>query len=57
MSRLEQIESCGQNRVCENIKGMYVAPYKFRSSFSVDTNSDLKLVNRLIVKDSLIKKY
>ena len=57
MSRLEQIESCGQNRVCENIKGMYVAPYKFRSSFSVDTKSDLKLVNRLIVKDSLIKKY
>ena len=57
LSRLEEIESCGQNRICENTKGMYVAPYKFRPSFSVDTNSDLKLVNRLIVKDSLIKKY
>ena len=57
MSRLEKIESCGQNRVCENIQGMYVAPYKYRPSFSVDTNSDLKLVNRLIVKDSLFRKY
>ena len=57
MSRLEKIESCGQNRVCENIKGMYVAPYKYKPSFSVDTNSDLKLVNKLIVKDPLIQKY
>ena len=57
MSKLEQIESCGQNRVCERAKGMYVAPYKYKSSFSVDTYSDLKLVNRLIVKDPLTYKY
>jgi|TARA_B110000438_G_C15792690_1_gene641447 3-deoxy-manno-octulosonate cytidylyltransferase (CMP-KDO synthetase) len=57
ISRLEQIESCGQNRVCDNIKGMYVAPYKYRPSFSVDTHSDLKLVNKAILKDSLVKKY
>jgi 3-deoxy-manno-octulosonate cytidylyltransferase (CMP-KDO synthetase) len=56
-SRLEKIESCGQNRVCENGKGMYVTPYKYSPSFSVDTISDLKLVNRLIVKDPLIYKY
>ena len=57
MSRLEKIESCGQNRVCENINGMYVAPYKYKPYFSVDTISDLKLVNKLIIKDPLIQKY
>lgn len=57
MSRLEKIESCGQNRVCENTKGMYVTPYKYKPSFSVDTISDLKLVNKLIIKDPLIQKY
>ena len=57
LSRLEEIESCGQNRICENNKGMYVAPYKYLPSFSVDTNSDLKLVNKLILKDPLFKKY
>lgn len=57
LSRLEEIESCGQNRVCENTKGMYVTPYKYKPSFSVDTSLDLKLVNKLIVKDPLIRKY
>ena len=57
LSRLEEIESCGQNRICENTKGMYVAPYKYLPSFSVDTNSDLKLVNKLILKDPLLEKY
>ena len=57
LSRLEEIESCGQNRICENAKGMYVAPYKYLPSFSVDTNSDLKLVNKLILKDPLHAKY
>jgi len=40
-----------------SILGMYVAPYKYRPSFSVDTYSDLKLVNRAILKDPLTKKY
>ena len=57
MSRLEQIESCGQNRVCENTKGMYVANFKFFPSFSVDTNSDLKLVRKKMSQDILWKKY
>ena len=30
---------------------------KYLPSFSVDTNSDLKLVNKLILKDSLLQKY
>jgi 3-deoxy-manno-octulosonate cytidylyltransferase (CMP-KDO synthetase) len=57
MSRLEQIESCGQNRVCDRAKGMYVSPFKYKPSFSVDTYSDLKLVNKLIAKDPLTYKY
>ena len=57
ISRLEQIESCGQNRVCDRTKGMYVAPYKYKPSFSVDTYSDLKLVNKLIVNDPFTLKY
>ena len=57
ISRLEQIESCGQNRVCDRTKGMYVAPYKYKPSFSVDTYSDLKLVNKLIVNDPFTPKY
>ena len=57
ISRLEQIESCGQNRVCDRTKGMYVAPYKYKPSFSVDTYSDLKLVNKLIVNDPFTRKY
>jgi 3-deoxy-manno-octulosonate cytidylyltransferase (CMP-KDO synthetase) len=57
ISRLEQIESCGQNRVCENTRGMYVANFKFFPSFSVDTNSDLKLVRKKMSQDILWKKY
>ena len=57
LSKLEEIESCGQNRICENTTGMYVVPYKYLPSFSVDTNSDLKLVNKLILKDPLLEKY
>ena len=57
ISRLESIESCGQNRICENTKGMYVANYKYIPSFSVDTKADLKLVNKMIKKDPLFKRY
>lgn len=57
ISNLERIESCGQNRLCDNDGGMYVAPYRYIPSFSVDTKSDLKLVNRLILKDRWYKKY
>ena len=57
LSRLEKIESCGQNRICDNTNGMYVANYNYKPSFSVDTKSDLKLVNRLISKDPLTSRY
>ena len=56
-SALEILESCDQNRICENGKGMYVAPYQFIKSYAVDTAYDLKLVNKLIKKDSIFGNY
>ena len=56
-SPLEIIESCDQNRICDNGGRMYVAEFKFFPSFSVDTNSDLKLVRKKMPQDILWKKY
>jgi len=56
-SILEILESCDQNRICENSRGMYVAPFKFMESYSVDTSNDLRLVSNKIRKDPLLKKY
>ena len=56
-SSLEIIESCDQNRICDNGGGMYVANFKFTPSFSVDTNSDLKLVREKMSQDFFWKKY
>lgn len=56
-SPLEVIESCDQNRICDNGGGMYAANFKFFPSFSVDTNSDLRFVRKKMSKDALWKKY
>ncbi len=53
----EIIESCDQNRICDNGGGMYIAPYKFVPSYSIDTYSDLKLVRKKIVHDPMWSKY
>ena len=54
-SPLEITESCDTNRICDNGGGMYIAPIKYSPYFSVDSPSDLKLVNRAISKDTLWK--
>ena len=56
-SPLEIAESCDQNRICDNGGGMYVANFKFFPSFSVDTNSDLRLVRKKMSQNFLWKKY
>jgi len=53
----EIIESCDQNRICDNGGGMFVAPYKYIPSFSIDTLSDLRLVRKKILKDKFWSKY
>ena len=50
-------EDKNTNRICDNGGGMYIAPIKYSPYFSVDSPSDLKLVNRAISKDTLWKKY
>ena len=56
-SPLEIYESCDSNRICDNGGGMYIAPIKYMPYFSVDTPSDLRLVNKTIIKDYVWKKY
>ena len=53
----EIIESCDQNRICDNGGGMFIAPYKYIPSFSIDTLSDLRLVRKKILRDKLWSKY
>ena len=57
VSPLEMLESCDINRICDNGGGMYLAPVKYSKYFSVDTPSDLILVNKAIKNDLLWKKY
>ena len=56
-SPLETIESIDINRICDNGGGMYVAPVKYSKYFSVDSPSDLILVNKALKNDLLWKKY
>jgi len=56
-SRLELIESCDSNRICDNDLRQKVAPYPYVPSFSVDSPSDTKLVEAHIRKDDLWGKY
>ncbi len=56
-SPLEINESCDINRICDNGGGVHIAPIKYKPYFSVDTSSDLRLVNKSMEKDSLWKKY
>ena len=53
----EIIESCDQNRICDNGGGMFIAPYKYIPSFSIDTLSDLRLVRKKILRDKFWSKY
>ena len=50
-SPLEIMESCDTNRICDNGAEMYIAKQKYRDSFSVDTSSDLKKVEKFMKKN------
>jgi 3-deoxy-manno-octulosonate cytidylyltransferase (CMP-KDO synthetase) len=56
-SFLEKIESCDSNRICDNGGGQYIAHYKYKPYFSVDSPGDLKIVNKYMKKDKIYKKY
>ena len=59
-SPLELVESCDSNRICDNAYRSFrqrIAPYPFKPSFSVDSPSDIELVQSKIKEDPFWGKY
>ena len=56
-SRLEKVESCDSNRILDLDFDQFIAPYPARKSFSVDSPSDIDLVEKYMVKDKIYKIY
>ena len=56
-SFLEISESCDSNRICDNHGGQFIAKQKYEDSFSVDTEKDLKKVEKYLKKNKQNYKY
>jgi len=56
-SPLELVESCDSNRIMDHGYRQRIAPYPFRPSFSVDSPSDVGLVEDALKRDDLFGKY
>jgi len=56
-STLEKVEACDSNRICEMYGGQYISYEKYKETYSVDTKKDIKIVERLLLKDRLFKFY
>ncbi len=56
-SRLERIESCDSNRICDNGLKQRIAAVPYKPSFSVDSPSDIALVEQAMKQDSLWGSY
>ena len=56
-SRLERVESCDSNRICDNGLKQRIAPFPYRPSFSVDSPSDILLVERAMDNDRFWGQY
>lgn len=56
-STLEKVESCDSNRICEIYGGQYISYEKYKDTYSVDSKKDIKIVERLLLKDRLFKFY
>lgn len=54
---LEKLEACDSNRILDMSFRQYIAPYKAIPSFSVDSPSDVKLVERHIKTDGYWHLY
>ncbi len=50
-TRLEQLESCDSNRILDMPFRQRIAPYPYVPSFSVDSPSDIKLVEQHMLSD------
>lgn len=59
-SPLEIVESCDSNRICDNSYRFFkqrIAPYPYKPSFSVDSPSDINLVEKYLKEDIFWGKY
>lgn len=56
-TRLEQLEACDSNRILDMGFAQHIAPYPFVPSFSVDSPSDIALVERHLEGDPIFPQY
>jgi 3-deoxy-manno-octulosonate cytidylyltransferase (CMP-KDO synthetase) len=56
-TRLEQLEACDSNRILDMNFRQYIAPYPNLDSFSVDSPSDIELVEKHMVNDEFWHLY
>ena len=56
-TRLEQLEACDSNRILDMNFRQYIAPYPFVKSYSVDSPSDIDLVEKNMLYDKHWDQY
>ena len=56
-TRLEQLEACDSNRILDMPFRQYIAPYPYVESFSVDSPSDIALVEKYMTYDKFWDLY
>ncbi|MDK9701585.1 MAG: 3-deoxy-manno-octulosonate cytidylyltransferase [Sulfuritalea sp.] len=56
-TRLEQLEACDSNRILDMPFRQYIAPYPFVKSYSVDSPTDIALVESHMQADACWGKY
>lgn len=56
-TRLERLEACDSNRILDMSFRQYIAPYPYVQSYSVDSPSDITLVEKHMVTDKYWNLY
>ncbi|TQE84048.1 3-deoxy-manno-octulosonate cytidylyltransferase [Leptospira noguchii] len=56
-TRLERLEACDSNRILDMDFTQYIAPYPYVKSYSVDSPSDIALVEKHIQQDKYFNLY
>jgi 3-deoxy-manno-octulosonate cytidylyltransferase (CMP-KDO synthetase) len=56
-TRLEQLEACDSNRILDMSFSQFIAPYPHLKSFSVDSPSDIDLVEQHMRADATWQRY
>ncbi len=56
-TRLETVEACDSNRILDMSFSQFIAPYPYIRSFSVDSPSDIGLVEQHMIADEYWQRY